>query len=180
MHYASLGSWPEFWTAVALGLLASAGLTLALRRAPRQPQEMPLRPLSPGLVGGALCLVLVAAGVWAIGALVGDPWGEKLVFGAGDEVYFSNDATETEAQRFGQFLQDDGFFDRPTTSQVQLVRQGERVIVSFIVTREAWSDPQILASYRSMGDDISSRLFGGRHVEVRLCDERRMIQKKLN
>lgn len=168
------------WTAVAIGLLACAALILVSQRPSAVRNRISWHALGLGLAAVVLVLCLAAAGVWAFETLVGCTWGEKLVFGGGDEVYYNKDATAVEAQRLGQFLQDDGYFDRPETTSVQLSRVGEHVVVSFVVARGAWGDPEVISSYRSLGDDISTHLFAGRPVQVRLCDERRMVQKKIN
>jgi hypothetical protein len=168
------------WTAVGLGLLACSALILASQRPSAGRGRISWQTLGLGLAAAMLVVCLAAAGAWAFEALVENAWGEKLIFGGGDEVYFNKDATTAEAQRLGEFLQDDGYFDGPSLSSVHLSRLGEHVILSFLVARDAWNDPMVIASYRSLGDDISTHLFGGRPVQVRLCDEKRVVRTKID
>jgi hypothetical protein len=179
-HYGSLGRATELWVTVALGLLTSAALILVLRPARVQRCGFSWKTVGFGLTAGVFCLSLAAAGVWTLEALAADTCGAKLVFGAGDEVYFSKEATVAEAMQLGQFLQDDGYFDRPTASRVQLAHESDHITISFVVSRDAWNDQQIIASYRSMGEDISESVFAGKPVEVRMCDEELTVRKKLH
>jgi hypothetical protein len=133
-----------------------------------------------GLVGALLFFGLAIGGAFTFETIFSDEWSQKLVFGPGEEVYYTRDVTEAEARRLGQFLQEDGYFAGRGPSSVQLSRETDRIVVSFVVKRNAWKDPQIVAGFREIGQDISTRLYGGRLVEVRLCDEELTVQKKVN
>src|SRR5262249_46670229 len=132
-----------------------------------------------GVLGALLFLGLAICGYFAYELVGGEEWGQKVAFGAGEEVYFTKNVTEAEARQLGRFLQEDGYFNGRNNATAQLAREGERIIVSFVVQRNAWNDAQIVASYRSIGEEISERLYGGRQVEVRLCDEELTVKKTI-
>jgi len=105
--------------------------------------------------------------------------GDKLTFGSGEEVYYARGATQAEAAQVGRHLQAVGFFDGRSPKTVLLAREGPRTVVSFVVLKHALSDPQVLQFFRDFGRELSQQDFGGRPVEIRLCDEHLNIQKTL-
>ncbi|HMF17232.1 MAG TPA: hypothetical protein VKE98_08500 [Gemmataceae bacterium] len=106
-------------------------------------------------------------------------FGPKLDFGGGEEVYYNDGATETDAWALGKFLQRDGFFHGQGPAAVRVSRPGGRLIIEFIVQDWAVNDVGVQNEFRLLGQDAAQQAFGGVPVEVRLCDEFFRVKKKL-
>jgi hypothetical protein len=102
----------------------------------------------------------------------------RVDFGGGQEIYYTRRATQADARALGQVRQA-GFFDGRSSAVVQVAREGDRMIVSFILQLWAVNDVRIQGEFSAMGDQASAKAFAGRRVEVRLCDEYSNTKKKM-
>lgn len=98
-------------------------------------------------------------------------YGEKLQVGSG-EVYYTDGATEAEAQKLGDWLKENGYFaDDGVTRSVQVRKEGDVYQVRFVVQEDAIDQAGTAEIFRALGDLISADVFGGAPVEVHLTDE---------
>jgi hypothetical protein len=123
------------------------------------------------LLCGALAFACLFGLAFAYEALFGLDTNQRVTFGIDEEVYYTGGATEAEARAVGRALQRNGFFDGRGGKTVQVSRGGGGFVVSFVVLRNTWDDPQAVAEFRAIAGQLSREAFGGRPVEVRLCDE---------
>jgi hypothetical protein len=98
------------------------------------------------------------------------------------EELFHVNVSEAEARRLIDFLIEEGIFQpreaRPLVSEreaghgktVQLSREGDVYVVSFVVVDVGWDDPEFLEELRELRGRLSRDVFGGQPVEVRLCE----------
>jgi hypothetical protein len=105
--------------------------------------------------------------------------GTKIEFGAGEEIYFAQGATEADARALGAFLRQDGYFDGRGPKSVLLARDGDRMVISFVVQNWVLHDVHTQQQFRAIGQQAAQRALGGRPAEVRLCDEQLQVKKKL-
>jgi hypothetical protein len=108
-----------------------------------------------------------------------DRFGTRVDFGGGQEIYYTQGATEADARALGDVLRRAGFFDGRTPAAVQVAREGERVIVAFIVQPRVLNNLQDQQFFRALGVQASAQAFAGRPIEVRLCNEFFEVKKKL-
>jgi hypothetical protein len=143
-------------------------------------------------VGGEKASTLAAVGIGVLGLalhlgftfgaafLLEGEWGlgEKIDYGGGEEVYYSGGVTRDEASRVGSVLRRAGYFDGQGGKTVVLRREGNRLVVSFVVLAWAVDAPQAQQEMRAIQSLIRQEL-GGRPVEVRLCDENLRVKRTL-
>jgi hypothetical protein len=132
---------------------------------------------------GVLGIVVIVAVGAVIGVVeefgLGNRFGARVDFGNKQEVYFTRGATEADAHALGGVLRQAGFFDGQAPASVQVARDGEQMIVAFVVQPWALNDVQIQREFRDLGQQASAQAFAGRRVEVWLCDEFFEAKKKL-
>jgi hypothetical protein len=105
--------------------------------------------------------------------------GRKIDFGGGEEVYYTKGASEADATALGAFLCETGRFTGQGPKAMQVSRDDNRFILSFIVLESALNDRQVHQDFRAIGQEASLRAFGGRAVKVHLCDEYFNVKKEL-
>ncbi len=127
---------------------------------------------------GVLCAVVLVAGIGGY-YLVFDPWGRKINYGPSEEVYYTGGATEAEARQLGRVLMEEGVFDGSSEAAVQLKKEGETFVVSFLVQEGAWDRKDIVDFYRELQPTLSARAFDGKPAEVRLCDTDLVVKKTI-
>jgi hypothetical protein len=103
--------------------------------------------------------------------------GTRIDFGGGQEVFYGHGANEADARALGALLRELGGFDGTGPKSVQVSRDGNRVAVCIIVADKERNDPNAEQDFREFGQEASQRAFGGRPVEVRLCDEHFTVKR---
>jgi hypothetical protein len=124
-----------------------------------------------GVLGAVLFIGLILLCSFTFDAARGKGWWRRVEFGRGHEVYYVRGATEAEARALGQFLQGAGYFDSRRAVTVQLAREGEAFVVSFVVRENAWNNPQVITWAGDFASKLSEEVFGGKPVKIQLCDE---------
>ncbi len=107
-------------------------------------------------------------------------FGKRLEFARGGEVFYTSRVTESEAQKLGNFLVQEGYFDGPRKS-VQLTSDGGHFQVRLVTVARVENDEEFLSNYEIMADQFSRNVFNGSPVEIHVCDEylntRRVVQQ---
>ena len=109
------------------------------------------------------------AATFLLAAVLGGCYGDKLEVNAG-EVYYKEGASEADAQKLGDFLNEIGYFNGEEKS-VQLQKKGDRFIFRAVVQDEYVDDPEIASAFEIIGAQISTMVFDGAPVDVHLTDE---------
>ncbi len=130
------------------------------------------RAAGVGLVGCAI----VIAGIFAWVLLAPE---DKVTFGAAEEVYFEDGATEAEARKVGEALKKAGYFDNSGAATVTLARSGDRYTLSFVVQDGAWDKGEVVAMIRALGEVVSKEALGGKPAGVRMCDSALAVRKEV-
>lgn len=125
---------------------------------------------------GLLCLVVVAVGVFATVFLLEESYGQAIAFG-NDEVYIAGEATEADAGRLAQALQDAEFFGSAGAS-VRLEVLAGQTTVSFVVVDDAWNDPEMVQAFTDLGRILVVSEIG-KPLTVELCDAYFDVQKTM-
>lgn len=204
-NYWSLGKSSSGWNSLGLGVL---GTILILAVAALIPSRAPTTGITIGLVFGMMQAAKGlqqkeidahvarqgrlhsgwrAAGVGLLGCavvivgifawvMVGPE--DKATFGAEEEVYFEDGATEAEARKVGEALKKAGYFDDTGAATVTLARSGGGYTLEFVVQDGAWNDAEVVTTLRQVGDEVSKDALDGKPVAVRLCDWKFQVKKE--
>ena len=95
--------------------------------------------------------------------------GHKIMFNGG-ELYHTSSVSETEARKLGEYLVKNGFFDGNPTS-VQITRSNGTIQFRMVVIKAMDRDPQFVQMATQFSQELSRDVFGGKTVELHLCDE---------
>lgn len=109
------------------------------------------------------------AATFLLAVVLGGCYGDKLEVNGG-EVYYKEGASEADAQKLGDFLNEIGYFNGEEKS-VQLQKEGNRFIFRAVIQEEYMDDPKIASAFEIIGAQISKLVFDGAPVDVHLTDE---------
>ena len=94
----------------------------------------------------------------------------KLEFKKG-ELYYTENTTEAEAKKLGEYLLEQGYFDDTETRTVQLDKKEGKIHVRFVVKEEYQTNPKALEIFTPIGAELSKAVFGGAPIVIDICDE---------
>jgi hypothetical protein len=101
--------------------------------------------------------------------------GKKVTIdGTKGEVFYKGDGvTERDAQKLGNYLKEEEYFDNETAKSVQLMKSKEGYDLHFVVDeKKAKETPGIDNTFRLIGAAISENVFSGKPVNVYLSDSK--------
>jgi hypothetical protein len=103
---------------------------------------------------------------------------ESVDFGHGQLVFYSRGATRDDAQRFGEALVNEGYFDGTVPAEVLITGRAGGRQISFAGGEGAWDDESNVEWMRSLAERIAPAI-GGKPLTVLLLDERLYEKKRL-
>lgn len=107
--------------------------------------------------------VLLAVGLACTG------YGTKLEYNGG-ELYYTDNVTEAEAKKLGDYLVKEGFFDGKKIT-VQLDKSGSTYQFRMVVVKEKQTDEATMEIMKTFAGQISKDVFGGAPTELHICDD---------
>ena len=111
----------------------------------------------------AVASTVIAASVYAS---LGIETSNHVALGDDRKVYYTNGATEAEAQKLGEVLISGGFL-RSGVNRIYVARSGAEYVVS-IVLSEKWDDPEVERHYAALRHSIEKKAF--HPTRIRLCN----------
>lgn len=99
----------------------------------------------------------------------------KAAFAGDDDVYYLGAATEAQAKALGQSFQSMGFF-RGKGVDVFLSRHSDGTVLSFVVGKAAWDDPEIVGYFEKTVRQAAPAV-GGLPVRLRLVNNVLEVKK---
>jgi hypothetical protein len=96
--------------------------------------------------------------------------GRKLKFGAG-EVFYKDGVTKDEAEKLGNYLLSEEFFDEKEPKSVQLLKRGDVYVLRMVTLPDYIDNPEFERTILFAGMDISSDVFSGSRVDIELTDQ---------
>jgi hypothetical protein len=96
-------------------------------------------------------------------------YGTKKTYGKG-ELYYTENITEAEADSVGAFLSEIGYLNDETGVTVQVDKVDTVYKLRFVVKEEYHTNDSLDFFFKIYGNMASERVFGGKTVEVDLCD----------
>ena len=127
-----------------------------------------------GLASMALVLVIAVGIVF----LTSEDLGKKINVTAVEEVYYTKQATRTDAVQLGDLLKAMGFFTGQHEKTVVLRRTSESTTVAFVVSDGAWDRPEIIGFFRTVGEKVAD-LGWKKPVVIQLCDPHLNVKKEI-
>lgn len=113
-----------------------------------------------------LLLALVTTGLIA-GC---ENYGTKLTFAKG-EVYYTENVNEREAQRLGNFLLAQNYFDDVREKTVQVTKSGDTYKVRMVINQDSMkAHPEYEGMLAPLTGVISRDVFSGAPTDIELCD----------
>ncbi|MCC7437931.1 MAG: hypothetical protein IT211_05485 [Armatimonadetes bacterium] len=97
-------------------------------------------------------------------------YGTKLEFKKG-ELYYTENVTEAEAKKLGDYLLEQGYFDDTETRTVQLDKKDGTPHVRFVVKEEYQTSPKSIELFTPIGAELSKAVFGNAKIVVDICNE---------
>ena len=104
---------------------------------------------------------------------------EKIDISPKESIYYSDGATESEAQELGRTLQKTKFFNGKHNVTVELTHSADGIVVSFIVKTAALEKPEIVKVFEEIGKELSVNAFNNKPLMIRLCDSELQILKTI-
>ncbi len=116
-----------------------------------------------------LSLIFIAAIYFGVNYFVGNMYGEKLEFNNG-ELYYTEQVTKDQANKLGNFLVENKFFDGNAKS-VQLTKSGEVFQFRMVVKEDAEKDSTTIGFAKLFAMMISMQVFDNKPVIVHFTDD---------
>ena len=88
----------------------------------------------------------------------------------GSELYYTNNVTEAEAKKLGDYLYNGGVFSDENKGTVQLDKSGDKYLLRMVVKEGIDKDENYQKLIPLFAKGVSKNVFNGAKVEVQLCD----------
>ena len=112
--------------------------------------------------------ILVLTVLMAVGLACGS-YGTKLDFNGG-ELYYTDNVTEADAKKLGDYLVKSGFFDGRKIT-VQLDKSGSTYQFRMFVVKEKQNDDATMILMKAFAGEISEDVFNDAPTELHICDD---------
>jgi preprotein translocase subunit SecF len=112
--------------------------------------------------------ILVLTVLMVVG-LACSSYGTKLDFNGG-ELYYTDNVTEADAKKLGEYLVKTGFFDGRKIT-VQLDKSGTTYQFRMVVVKEKQNDDATMILMKSFAGEISEDVFNDAPTELHICDD---------
>jgi preprotein translocase subunit SecF len=122
-----------------------------------------MKNIKKNFIGSVLAIMTL------IISLACSQYGTKLEFNGG-ELYYTENITETEAKKFGEYLVKEEIFDGQEKS-VQLDKSGSTYQFRMVVKPELQNDESYAGKVKVFGSQLSADFFNDAPLEVHLCDD---------
>lgn len=111
-----------------------------------------------------LMVFLSIAFIWSCGN-----YGRKLKFNQG-QLFYTSTVSESEAQKLGQYLVQQGFFDGKEKS-IQLNKSGNIYQFRMAIKKGYERDPNLINFAKKISQELSKDVFNDAPVEIHLCND---------
>lgn len=97
-------------------------------------------------------------------------YGKKKTFGKG-ELYYTEQITEEEAQKAGEFLLKNGILSEDRRNSIQLDKADSIYKLRIVVEDKFFTNDSADITFRGISTFMSLEVFDNKPVEVDLCDD---------
>lgn len=96
-------------------------------------------------------------------------YGRELKFNQG-QLFYTSTVSESEAQKLGQYLIQQGFFDGKEKS-IQLNKSGDIYQFRMVIKKGYEQDPNFINFAKQISQELSKDVFNDAPVEIHLCNQ---------
>jgi hypothetical protein len=86
-------------------------------------------------------------------------------------VYYESGANKDDAKALGNYLIEVGFFGNENPIDVKINKAENAINVYFVLSKDAWLDPEIISSFTLLRLDLVEQIFQNDKINIILCDE---------
>ncbi|MDO5517188.1 MAG: hypothetical protein Q4F66_06500 [Clostridium sp.] len=101
----------------------------------------------------------------------GNDYGEKLTYRKVNNLYYTSNVTEDEADSLGTYLLKNDFFSKEHGIDMRLDKKNGTYEVRFIVKKGLENDADVINKYKIMCSELSNNVFNKKEVDIILCDD---------
>jgi hypothetical protein len=98
-------------------------------------------------------------------------YGEKKIF-KGIELYYTENVTEQEVIKLGEYLVTKPAFADGSKAQIQLNKEDNTYEYRIPIKKGLEQDQEVIDTYKIIAGDLSKNVFNNKQVDIHLCDER--------
>jgi hypothetical protein len=126
-------------------------------------------------------LSVILSLLFATGLASCNNYGKKIkIEGTKAEVYYKDGATESEAQKVGDYLKEAGYLPADKGASVQVTKENGEYTVRFVYNKEYYDKTDGLdAVFKEYSGKMSKEIFGGKKVNIALADDKFKDYKKI-
>lgn len=118
------------------------------------------------IIGVVLMFLLILSGC------SGADYGTKLTFAENNDLYYTENVTAEEAQALGDYLVEQTFFTSGGNGiTIQLNKATDIYEFRMVVIENAEKDQDTLDSMKLFANELSQDVFGGKSLNIHLCDD---------
>lgn len=105
---------------------------------------------------------------------------EKKLDYSGNQLFYTESVTESQAKKLGDYLKVQGFFKDDSKTDVKVDKQEDTFIFSMIIKGEYLNNEEVLTNMKLVSEELSAYVFENNKVEVDLCNNRFKVLKAIN
>ena len=104
----------------------------------------------------------------------------KVKLFLGSEVFYKSGVTDMEAQKLGEYLVKEEFFQEKKNKSVQLVREGSDYIFRMVVREDLLKDTSMDDLFIELVNGISAEVVNGAKVHFEACDTEMVTHRRID
>jgi len=97
-----------------------------------------------------------------------------------NELYYTDNVTNSEAKEVGDYLKSEGFFDNTSQISAKIDKQNNVYILSLIINSDYLNNKKLITAMNLLSNDLSKNFFANAKVRIDLCNNRFKVLKSLN
>jgi hypothetical protein len=96
------------------------------------------------------------------------------------QLYYTDNVTELQAKKLGDFLKTEGFFKDDSQTDVKIDKQDNVYIFSMIIKDEYINNEEVRDTFKLLSNELSLNVFQNNKVKVDLCNNRFKVLKSIS
>lgn len=97
-----------------------------------------------------------------------------------NQLYYTDNVTETQAKKLGDYLKSEGFFKDDSETTVKIDKQEDTYVFSMIIIAEYLNNQEVLNNMKLVSNELSVNVFENNKVIVDLCNNRFKVLKSIS
>ena len=97
-----------------------------------------------------------------------------------NQLYYTDNVTEAQAKKLGDYLKSEGFFKDDSETTVKIDKQEDTYVFSMIIIAEYLNNEEVLNNMKLVSNELSVNVFENNKVIVDLCNNRFKVLKSIS